>query len=146
MKKCVGNILKGKAVKRVISGFTAAVMLFEIAPFNELKGKIDTGWLKSSLTAFSEGSSDIQFEYDSETTRRVEITPEQLVDYSLDCQNFRAYHEFDNLVIIGSTEGTDTAFFTSGFESLGDEQNPFGGSIHHFGLVGSKKLIGRNSN
>ena len=136
MKKCVGNILKGKAVKRVISGFTAAVMLFEIAPFNELKGKIDTGWLKSSLTAFSEGSSDIQFEYDSETTRRVEITPEQLVDYSLDCQNFRAYHQFDNLVIIGSTEGTDTAFFTSGFESLGDEQNPFGGSVSIEGNTG----------
>lgn len=124
MKKKIYNILHTKLTKRVVCGMTSLVMIFGVAPLDQIGNEFNE-FMSRPLYVSAEGE-EYAFPHNNETEKKVEIYLEQLVDYSEDCAKYRAYHQYDNLVI---KNGGTTEIFNPGFKGLGSLNYPFGGSV-----------------
>ena len=127
MNNNIKRIIKSKATKRVVSGLTAFALLFGMIPVNDIKEEFENiDFFSISASAADEPSfthtQDVNGEY------HITIYPSQLVAYSKDYASFPDYHKDDH-ILITTTGGQSMQYFTYGFEGIGTEGSPFGGSI-----------------
>lgn len=126
----IGRVLHNKAAKRVISGITAAALLLSMTPLQNVKEELD-GINLFSLPALPAAAAERQFSYtiDEATGNHImQIFPSQLVDYSIDYQNFPDYHQEDH-ILITTTGNEPMQVFNYGFQGIGTVDYAFASSI-----------------
>ncbi len=130
MKKRLYDFLHSKASKRIISGLTAAVMMFGALPIYEINDKPDgvrSRYFSASADTETTEDDDPRFSHVPEDTNNISVKIEDFVAYSENCAKYHKYHQNDVLTILGSTG--DTTWFQAGFKGLGTSKYPFGGSV-----------------
>ncbi len=133
MNKNIKKIIKSKASKRIISGVTAFIMFFGMMPLGDIKDTFeDMDLFSISATAvdIDAEETDPRFMADKDANgfRHITVYPSLLVEYSKHCAIYKGYHQYD-IITITTSGNENMQAFNYGFQGIGSEARPFGGSI-----------------
>ena len=106
----------------------AFVLLFGALPMNNIYDELSNMEF-TSIKAYAVTPEEFTHADDDNGDFTVTIAPSQLAAYSQQCQIYDDYHQSDKLVISSMGGESSSRFFVEGFEGIGTEDCPFGGSV-----------------